>query len=169
MGYSEFEETYEQDERRVRGAILNQAIGKLDRREPCYVGPSTSLREAIDRMNEARVGCVLVMAEEIIVGILTERDVLQDVVGKLDLKTEVAAVMTRNPETVRLTDTIAYALNRMHVGGYRHLPVTDDDGHPAGVVSIRDIVGYLVSLFTTAVLNIPPERELGAPRFRDGA
>ena len=67
------------------------------------------------------------------------------------------------------TETVAWALNKMEVGGFRHVPVVDDGGRPTMVISVRDIVQYLVSAFPEEVLNLPPE--FGGSYFatRDGA
>jgi CBS domain-containing protein len=163
---SEFEEAYE-DEQTIRGAILTEPIRSLEPREPVCVRPKTSIRDAIEAMNDAGTGCVLVTQGERLVGILTERDVLKKVVGKFDLDNLVERFMTKHPETVGMDDGIAYALNKMHVGGYRHIPVVDKDGRPVGVVSVRDFVKFIVSLFPAAVLNVPPEPGLAA-RALDG-
>jgi CBS domain-containing protein len=163
---SEFEEAYE-DEQTIRGAILTEPIRGLEPREPVCVRPKTSIRDAIEAMNDAGVGCVLVTQADRLVGILTERDILKKVVGRFELDNLVERFMTKNPERVGMDDGIAYALHKMHVGGYRHIPVVDKDGRPAGVVSIRDIVKFIVSLFPAAVLNVPPEPNLAA-RALDG-
>jgi CBS domain-containing protein len=118
-------------------------------------------------MNDARVGCVLVTQGDRLVGILTERDVLKKVVGKFELDNLVERFMTKNPETVRMDDGIAYALHKMHIGGYRHIPVIDNEGRPVGVISVRDLLKFIVSLFPAAVLNVPPEPGLAA-RALDG-
>jgi CBS domain-containing protein len=52
---------------------------------------------------------------------------------------------------------IAWALNRMHVGGYRHVPIVDKDGLPRGMVSVKDIVDFIVEFFPAEVLNLPPD------------
>lgn len=168
MGLSEFEDAYE-DEGRIRGAILDEPIRALTPKPPVCVAAGTSIRQAIEVMNEARVGCVLVSDGTSLSGILTERDVLRIVGGKLDLDTHVEAVMTAHPECVRMGDGIAYALNKMAVGGYRHIPVVDSDGRPVGLVSVRDFVRFIVSLFPGAVLNLPPEPDLGIARSAEGA
>ena len=91
-------------------------------------------------------------------GIFTERDVLTKVVGKpLDLdRTPVLALMTPDPEVLSPDDRVSFALNKMTVGGFRHVPLVDEQGRPAGVVSMRNIVDYMVELFRTEVLNLPP-------------
>jgi CBS domain-containing protein len=65
--------------------------------------------------------------------------------------------MTRDPETLGPDHSIAVATNRMHLGGYRHIPIVDPKGAPVGIVSVRDIVDYLIGLFPQAVLNLPPD------------
>ena len=64
-------------------------------------------------------------------------------------------VMTRNPETLEPDNSIAFALNKMSVGGYRHIPIVEGD-KPIGVLSVRDVVDFLVDLFPEDVLNLPP-------------
>ena len=65
--------------------------------------------------------------------------------------------MTADPETLRPEDRIAWALKLMHVGGYRHVPLTDETGRPVGVISVKDIVDFIVDLFPAPVLNLPPD------------
>ena len=164
---SEFEDAYE-DEQTIRGAILTEPIRVLEPAVPICVRPETSMRDAIRAMNDAHVGCVLVTQGDRLVGILTERDVLKKVVGKLDLDLPVERVMTPDPETVAMDDGIAYALNKMHVGGYRHIPVLDKQGRPAGIVSVRDFVEFIVTLFPAGVLNVPPDAGLAAHELDGG-
>jgi CBS-domain-containing membrane protein len=69
----------------------------------------------------------------------------------------VARFMTPDPETLQLDDPIVWALNRMSVGGYRHVPLVDDEGRPVGILSVKDIVHYIVALFPNEVLTLPPD------------
>ena len=89
-------------------------------------------------------------------------------VEALELDNLVERFMTKSPETVRMDDGIAYALNKMHVGGYRHIPVVDNEGRPVGVVSVRDLLKFIVSLFPAGVLNVPPEPGLAARALHGG-
>jgi CBS domain-containing protein len=109
-------------------------------------------------MNGGHVGCALVVRDGKLVGIFTERDVLRKVAGaKLDLTaTPVEQVMTPNPDTLPATASIAFALREMSVEGYRHIPLVNADGSPEGVVSVRDIVTWLVEFLPATVLNLPP-------------
>ncbi len=170
---SEFEDAYEDVEadenvEKISCSILTEPIGGLEFREPICVQSATAVRDATTAMNDAHVGCVLVMEGDRLIGIFTERDILKKVVGQLDLDSPVGEIMTPNPETVGMDDGIAYALNKMHIGGYRHIPVLDRQGRPVGVVSMRDVVRFIVSLFPAAVLNVPPEPGLAARGLHGG-
>ena len=157
MSTSEFEEAYE-DERRIRGAILTEPISRLTPRAPVVVTPEASVAEAIRRMNRERCGCVLVVEADRLVGIFSERDLLRLVQKETDPGgLSVGSMMTRDPETLRLDDGIALALHHMSEGGYRHIPIVDRDGRPVGVVAMRDIVRFIVSLFPDTVLTVPPD------------
>ncbi len=118
----------------------------------------TPIREAIRLMQNKRIGCVLVTSRGKLLGIFTERDVLKKIVAaSFDLRTTpITEVMTTNPHALNDDDTIAYALNFMDLGGYRHIPIVNDQFEPVGLVSIKDIVSYLVQHFADEVLNLPP-------------
>lgn len=153
-------------------AITRQAIRALPTlREPICVSSATSVGEAISKMNEHRIGCLLVVESERLVGVFTERDVLTKIVGHPEpLDTlPVGQVMTRDPEYLTLDDGIAYALNKMSIGGFRHIPLVDDDGRPTGVVAMRTIVEFIVDLFPEQVLNLPPSPSHRIVREREGA
>jgi len=157
---------------RLGAAITKRPIHKLSTlRAPVCVAPSASIRHAVDAMNEHRTGCVLVAAHGRLVGIFTERDVLTKIAGQgIDIDaTPVAEVMTPDPECLTLDDGIAYALNMMSVGGFRHIPLVDAAQHPTGIVAMRDIVDYIVDMFPEAVLNLPPSPAHGIAREREGA
>jgi CBS domain-containing protein len=119
----------------------------------------TTIGEAARVMKERRIGCVLVEEGGRLVGIFTERDILTKLVGTGydPAKVQVDAVMTRNPETLTPDDPIAFAMQLMSVGGFRHVPLVDADRRPVGILSVKDIVDYLVEHFPGEVLNIPPE------------
>ena len=121
------------------------------------VPPNCSIADAIRLMQKERVGCVLVEKEGGLMGILTERDVLKRIMGqKTDIGAMISTVMTPNPATVTVDDTIGDALKAMLDGGYRNLPVVDKRGRAVGRISVREIVHYMVEHFPKAVYNLPP-------------
>jgi CBS domain-containing protein len=168
MNSSEFEEAYE-DKELIRGEILTTPLSDLPLRAPILVDAGATVVAAVNAMNEQRTGCVLVQQAGKLVGIFTERDVLTKVVfrnGNSSMKVE--QFMTRDPETLEASASIAFALNKMSVGGYRHIPIVDRAGKPVGIVSLRDIADFLVDLFPDGVLNLPPSPEKGIAKTLDG-
>ena len=106
-----------------------------------------------------------------VTGIYAERDLLFSIVvrGRIPAHQPLAYVMTPNPDTLSVRSSVAYALNKMSVGGFRHIPVVDDENRPAFVVSVRDVVEYLVEAFPREVLNLPPEEGVPSQKAREGA
>jgi CBS domain-containing protein len=107
------------------------------------VDPTTSLAEAAARMSDRGVGAALVLSNDHVSGILTERDVLRAVATGGVEGTHVAAWMTRDPETVDVSEPTGQAAAVMIHGGFRHLPVLEGD-KPVGIVSIRDLMKVVV-------------------------
>ncbi len=65
-------------------------------------------------------------------------------------------VMTSPVEAFQPDDSIAFVLNAMHVGGYRHVPVIDEENRPIAVISVKDIIAFILDHFAEDVLNLPP-------------
>ena len=82
-----------------------------------------------------------------LLGILSERDLLMKVADPkfADVEQSLERFMTSSPETVTSTDTLAFALHKMDVGGYRHLPVLTG-GMPTGVISVRDMLTHITRM-----------------------
>ena len=95
--------------------------------------------EAAARMAERGVGAVVVLEDERIAAILTERDVLRAVAAGKDGSAPVSEWMTRHPDTIEPGDTTDHAASLMIHGGFRHLPVVEE-GKVVGIVSIRDLM-----------------------------
>jgi len=169
-----FEEEQQIAEERAAGlgnAILTRPIRALDLRPAIAVAPDASVAEAVRQMVDHAVGCVLVVDGGKLVGIFTERDVLRKIVPmKIEPESvPIRTVMTAEPETLSPDARIAYALNKMTVGGFRHIPLVDAQNQPVGVVGMRDIVQYMVALFPHEILNLPPEPGMNIARTREGA
>lgn len=125
-------------------SILEDPIRNLTFNKTVFVSSTESVLEAAKKMNEFRVGSALVGSPDKLEGIMTERDILYKVMGegKNPENVPVSTVMTPNPETLSESDSIAYAINLMSLGGYRHIPLLQK-GKPVAVVSIRAILSYL--------------------------
>jgi CBS domain-containing protein len=165
MSASEFDEAYDDDpggneraEQQLGESILSAPIRTLEPRAAVTVAPETTVADAIRLMLDERIGAILVVSGGKAAGIFTERDLLRRVVkGGFDQSRPVRDVMTPDPETLGLDDGIAFALNRMIVGGFRHIPIVDDTGAPRAVLSQREVVAFIVSLLPHRFLNLPPE------------
>jgi CBS domain-containing protein len=78
-------------------------------------------------------------------------------------------VMSGDPEFLRSDAPVAWVLNMMSVGGFRHVPVVNALGCPVAVISVRDVVEFLVEAFPSEILNLPPNFGERPSRARDGA
>ncbi len=111
----------------------------MERRKLLIATSTTTVLAAAKSMADKKVGAILVVDDERLVGIFTERDALFRVLarGLAPATTMVGDVMTREPKTIAPGKTFGHAMLLMHEGGFRHLPVVDN-GKPVGIVSARD-------------------------------
>lgn len=129
---------------RVERALMEQTVGSLSPRLPLTMPPHATIADAVDFMLQKDIGAVLVVdTGGALIGILSERDVLQR--GTDQLGHTIGEVMTRRPETIRESDSLAFALHKMDCGGYRHLPVLRDR-RLVGMISVRDLFGHITRI-----------------------
>jgi CBS domain-containing protein len=134
------------------------SVSRLQPEQPVIVAPSATVTAAVAALRENKAHCLLICDGPELVGVFTERDLLRRVIArKLDWEVSVSDVMTPSPVTVELKDPIRVAIRRMEKGGYRNLPVVDEAGRPVGLLSVMQIVHYLVEHFPVAVYNLPPD------------
>jgi CBS domain-containing protein len=114
----------------------------FDRSSLVTVDATATVHEAVKTMAGKAIGAVLIVENDKVAGIFTERDLMNKVVGQdLDTRTtKIADVMTRDLKTARVDDEAIDCLELMAEGGFRHLPVVDGSGRPIGMVSQRDFV-----------------------------
>jgi CBS domain-containing protein len=155
--------------------LLTEPLDVLPVRPPVVFSPTASVTAAMRAMQSEHRGCVVITEDGTLdsrlIGIFTERDVLNRVVdrGRNPATLPLGEIMTADPETVPSEATIASVLNEMAVGGFRHVPVVDAGGRPVFVVSVRDVVQMLVEFFPTEILTLPPRHREGGVRTREGA
>ena len=106
--------------------------------------PEAGAREAAKMMASKRISAVLVVQNNRLTGIVTERDLAKKVIaGGLDPETtKLSEIMTKNPDTLSPDDSPINALELMSTRGYRHLPVVNGDDL-VGMVSIRDLYSFV--------------------------
>ena len=120
-------------------ALLGEKTGKV-----FSIASNATVLDAVREMNRLHIGSMIVLEEERLVGIFTERDVLQRVVaaGLLPESTRVSEVMTKEVETIAPSATIEETMHAMTERRHRHFPVVDD-GRLIGLVSIGDITRWI--------------------------
>ncbi len=136
---------------------IDSPISDFDLREPLIIELGTCLENVLENMQKTNNNCVLTLSDERLNGILTERDILLKVTGKgYDLQlTTIDEFITPNPEYVSPEDPLAYALNKMYVGGFRNVPVVNDEIYPIGIISISDIISTIADYFHNEIINLP--------------
>jgi CBS domain-containing protein len=138
--------------------LIVESVSRLNPTRPHHLDVSATVADAVSQMRRERVGCLLVVQHDSLVGVFTERDLLTRVLGKGEqLSTPISQVMTANPVSVNANEAIRTAVERMQAGGYRHVPVVDENNHPVGVLSAKRIIHYLVEHFPATVYNQPPD------------
>ena len=132
---------------RVERSLMDDPVSGLKPRQAVTLPATATVGEAIQTMLASDIGALLVVDESgRLVGIFSERDLLTKVATISDYAGRpVRDFMTARPETVRQTHTLAFAVHKMDGGGYRHLPVLED-GHPLGMISVRDMLRHITRL-----------------------
>jgi len=137
----------------ISPSLLCDSIATIGLKDPFTVAATTPLSECIEMMRSKRIGSlVIVDADGKVEGIFTERDCLIKVLGKVsDLSVPVAGFMTKRPVCERPEASLAFALNLMSNGGFRHIPIIDQDSMPIGIVSVKDVVDHIVKKMLKAI------------------
>jgi CBS domain-containing protein len=120
--------------------MFSQRVGSImERKKIITASPATTVKEAAQLMAGRTVGAVMVVEDERLIGIFTERDAVFRVIARgLDPgTTRLGDVMTKEPRTVDPGKSFGYALLLMHENGFRHVPVVEND-RPVGMVSARN-------------------------------
>ncbi len=142
--------------------MQKRTIRHIVKDQDLLCAPATMLvSEAAAMMKARRVGAMMVVSEDRLVGIFTERDALYRVVAeqRIPSETRLSEVMTRNPRALSPDDSFATALNLMHTGQFRHVPIVEN-GRPVGMVSSRDALGPELEDFMYSLLLNEKERDI---------
>lgn len=136
----------------VERALLTDRVSLFQGKTPLYVSPTMPVREVLRLLVDNKVGCVVVVQGEKLAGIFTERDALLKLGERAAALGDrpVSEFMTANVQTLPPTAKIAFAVHRMDLGGYRHVPIEDAQGKPSGIFSVRDILYYLARKMSAA-------------------
>jgi CBS domain-containing protein len=140
-------------------SVTEERLRVLSRRQPVSVLPGTSLADCLRAIQRTGTGDSVFVCEPggRLAGVLTERDIFGRIVaGHVDMNQRVETLMTTDPHTLDLDQTIRDAIVLMQTGRYRNVPLVDEDGQLVGVVRQSDIIKYLAESFPEELLNLPP-------------
>ncbi len=114
------------------------------------IEPDATIKDAVYQLNKHKIGCLIVMEDTNILGIISERDILCKL-GNTDVKEEIhdvliSEIMTPKEDLVvgHPEDTVEYLMNVMNEKKIRHIPLVSDEGKLVCLTSIRDIIRILL-------------------------
>jgi CBS domain-containing protein len=125
-------------------SILDERIAGVEIGTAPIVEPTFPVAAAIREMHGSGTDCLLVVEDGRLVGIFTDRDAAVKAVDKRLQLFKIRDFMTPDPVVLQPDDTLALAIHKMAVGGFRHLPVVDA-GRPIGVIAAADVFRYIVA------------------------
>ena len=125
-------------------------------REIFSVTPDTCVDDAVKMMDEKNVGALLVMKGDKLVGMLSERDYTRKVMlrGKKSSETQVSEIMSSNLTVTHPNEGVDECLRAMTDKRFRHMPVLDEKNKVIGVISIGDLVKYVISCQSAAIAHL---------------
>jgi len=131
-------------------AILNRKSGEV-----FSISPDAMVFQAIQMMDEKNVGALLVMEEDRLIGVISERDYTRKVMlrGKRSRETKVAEIMSSNVTVTHPREPVETCLRLMTDKHIRHLPVVEGD-KVVGVISIGDLVKHVISCQSAAIAHL---------------
>jgi CBS domain-containing protein len=153
-------------------ALTAEAFGRpieqLFSKKAISVDISQTVGDAVALMRQKGYGAICVTRGGKLAGIITERDLLLKVIGTVaDFSRQpVSDAMTPDPVALERRDPIWYVAHHMHCGGYRHVPIVDPEGVPVSIVSIKDVMRWVLNFFPQQVINAPAMPYRG-PRTRE--
>ncbi len=127
--------------------LASMTLHDLKPKAPITIRPTALMEEALYLMREHGIGALLVVSpDRHLMGIITEADILDRVAGKdIDLhEVTVESFMTKEPVALPLYASVLEAVHFMTQRRFRHLPVVDENLHPVGVISSRDLAEFLI-------------------------
>jgi CBS domain-containing protein len=144
-------------------------VGDICKRQVVVANASTTLQEVAQKMRTNHIGTVVVVDDKDArrpVGIVTDRDLVLEVIAPgLDARTITAGdVMTTSPAVARKDDDALWALKTLRDRGVRRLPVVDESGALAGIISLDDLMEHVCGALSDIVQALGTERSVEAWR-----
>ncbi len=127
--------------------LLEYTISELGANKPKLVLQTDKVSKALNLMREnSATSCLVVNEDATLAGIITERDILENITGHDELLDDpIENHMTKDPQTVKANDSVIIALSLMSRGKFRNLPVTDMEGKATGVINMSDVMSFFTN------------------------
>lgn len=147
--------------------LKQEKVSYLDLIVFAKVPSGASVRAVVEQMRRERRNCALILDDEQgLIGIFTDRDVLNKIVHQADTWDKpIDDYMTPQPASVNPQDSADIALNLMEKRRFRNVPVVDEAGHIHGNVSHYAFIKYLADRFPQEVYNLPPDDGISEDRY----
>ena len=134
---------------------------------PCpVIEESQWVEKANEIMIDRKVNCLAVTKKGKLIGILSEQDIVRKAFNQKGVL--VKEIMTKDPVSLICNDMMAYVFHNMQLGGFRHIPIVDEDMKPLHMVSAHDAISYILDYFPEEISNLPDEPFRGK-KIREGA
>jgi len=125
--------------------LVRVSLAAVHHHTPLTIAPEASIADAVRQLQELNAGCLIVEDGGGIRGILSERDFVMKLDGRDLGSMKVADLMTPDPVVLRPDDSVAVAIHKMAVGGFRHIPLVEN-GRATGIVSARDVFRHILNV-----------------------
>lgn len=156
----EWKTMLEQDQEstiRINRDLIEAPLSALNPSKVKCLYETASVHDVVVLMQENKFGSVVIVNHENkLVGIITERDILMKVVGKIKNKkrTSVTHIMTPNPIALKASDKLVFVMHNMYTGGFRHVPVVNEAEEVVGIISIKDVMSFILDAFAHEINNV---------------
>jgi CBS domain-containing protein len=130
---------------KLEQTVMHLPLTALEFETVHAISPNTTVEDAIHTLNRQKLDILEIIEDEKLIGLLSVRDIVTRIGPdyRAKMSQPVRQFMTAKPETLPPDAPITFAINKMDVGGYRHVPVVQE-GRMIGVVSSRDVIRHIV-------------------------
>ena len=142
---------------KIENVLRETTLQQVELEPVVHVHKTDSVRSTIEAINKNLVRTAIVTEDRKPLGILTQRNILQQTALKdVDLDQPVEKIMSPIPGELTLRSTLREAIDLLNQQK-RAMPIIDDSGEAIGVVTSRTLVNYIASHFSATVYNLPPD------------
>ncbi|HCM41743.1 MAG TPA: CBS domain-containing protein [Candidatus Omnitrophota bacterium] len=145
--------------RPIQQLLKTIKIGQIVNPRLIQAPPEISIRTAVEIMQNNKSGYIVIADHQRkVVGMFTETDVLNRVLGKKEIWSKlVSELMTKTPIVLSVNDTVSRAIEIMGKNRFYHIPLVDEKGTLVNVISVRTLIRFLAEFYPTEIYNLPPK------------